>query len=146
MRLTGALLKRMVLLHILFLFSSILLAQSGTIKGIVKGVSGERLNGASVILQGTSRGTTTNTDGEFSLTAAAGTHTLVASYVGHKSIRQTVTVRAGETSNLEVNLTEAGESQEVVVLGSRSTPRTQLETPVPVDVIDVKRLASDAPQ
>ena len=146
MRLTDTLFKRMALLYVLILLSSVVFAQSGVIKGIVKDASGERLNGASVILQGTSRGTTTNSDGEFTLNAGAGTHTLIASYVGFKSIRQSVTVRAGETTNIEISLTEGGEFQEVVVLGSRSVPRTQLETPVPVDVIDIKRLAGDAPQ
>ena len=137
---------RLVLLFTFTLFSTILLAQTGTIKGTVKGGTGDLLNGASVLIQGTTRGTTTNSDGEFTINAPAGTHTLIASYVGFKSVRQSVTVRAGETTTVEVNLTEAGEFQEVVVLGSRSMPRTQLETTVPVDVIDVKKLAGDAPQ
>lgn len=35
---------------------------------------------------------------------------------------------------------------EVVVLGSRSQPRVQTESPVPVDVIDMKKISGDAPQ
>jgi iron complex outermembrane recepter protein len=146
MRISDILAKRMVLLYTLILVSSTVFAQSGVIKGVIKDTSGERLNGASVILQGTSRGTTTNSNGEFTLSATAGTHTLIASYVGFKSVRQTVMVRAGETTTADVSLLEGGEFQEVVVLGSRSVPRTQLETPVPVDVIDIKKLAGDAPQ
>ena len=130
-----------------FLFlSSFVFAQQGTITGVVKNPSGERLGNASVILQGTSRGVITNSEGEFTLSVPEGTYTLMASYVGFKSARHSVTVRANERINIELSLTEAGGIQEVVVLGSRSVPRTQLETPVPVDVIDLKKLAGDAPQ
>ncbi|HEY1112520.1 MAG TPA: TonB-dependent receptor [Chitinophagaceae bacterium] len=130
-----------------FLFlSSFVFAQHGTISGVVKNPTGERLGNASVILHGTSRGAITNSEGEFTLSVPEGTYTLVASYVGFKSARHSVTVRANERINIELSLTEAGGIQEVVVLGSRSVPRTQLETPVPVDVIDLKKLAGDAPQ
>lgn len=146
MRLAVILSKRKGLLCSFLILSSFVFAQTGTIQGVVKAPSGERLGNASVVLQGTSRGIITNSNGEFTLSVPEGTHTLVASYVGFKSVRHSVTVRANETINIDLSLTEAGGVQEVVVLGSRSLPRTQLETPVPVDVIDIKKLAGDAPQ
>jgi iron complex outermembrane receptor protein len=121
-------------------------AQSGIIRGTVKDGSGTPLNGASVTLQGSSKGASTDANGNFSLNANAGSYTLNASYVGFATGRQTVTVTAGSTTTADFVLNESGQEQAVVILGSRSLPRTQLETPAPVDVIDLKRLAGEAPQ
>ena len=52
----------------------------------------------------------------------------------------------GETTTLDFILKETGQEETVVILGSRALPRTQLETPAPVDVIDIKNLSRDAPQ
>lgn len=138
--------KKLSLFLFSLTFSLFALAQTGTIKGTVKDGSGNPLNGASVTLQGTSKGTTTNADGSFSFTVNAGTHTVNASFVGFSTGRQTVTVTAGNASTADFSLAESGQEQAVVILGSRSLPRTQLETPAPVDVIDIKKLAGDAPQ
>jgi iron complex outermembrane receptor protein len=66
--------------------------------------------------------------------------------VGLGTGKQSVTVTAGETHVVDFVLVEGGQEETVVILGSRSLPRTQLETPAPVDVIDIKKLAGDAPQ
>ncbi len=138
---------RAILLIIFFLSGSVLaFAQTGTIKGSVKDVKGNLLSGASVTIQGSSRGTTTDNDGVFTLIVSPGTYSVSASYVGLGMGKQTVTVAAGNTTNVDFILVEGGQEETVVILGSRSLPRTQLETPAPVDVIDVKKLAGDAPQ
>jgi iron complex outermembrane recepter protein len=121
-------------------------AQTGTIKGTVKDASGNPLSGASVTIQGRTRGTSTISDGSFSLLVPTGTHIVNASYVGFSTAKKTVTVTSESTVTVDFVLEERGQEQAVVVLGSRSLPRTQLETPAPVDVIDVKKLAGDAPQ
>ncbi|HYK56608.1 MAG TPA: TonB-dependent receptor, partial [Flavisolibacter sp.] len=141
------LLQKRTLLLVLFLSTTLIsLAQTATLKGTVKDASGNPLSGASVTLQGQSRGTTSKNDGTFSLLVNPGTLTVNASYVGFATARQTITVTSGETSTIDFVLQESGQEQAVVILGSRSLPRTQLETPAPVDVIDVKKLAADAPQ
>jgi iron complex outermembrane receptor protein len=121
-------------------------AQTGTVSGIVRDPGGNPLSGASVTVQGSSRGTTTNNEGRFSLPIGAGTHQVTASYVGFGATRKTVTVGDGQTVEVDFLLTESGQEQAIVILGSRALPRTQLETPAPVDVIDIKKLAGDAPQ
>jgi iron complex outermembrane recepter protein len=130
-----------------FLLSTLFaLAQTATLKGTVKDASGSPLSGASVTLQGQSKGAATNSEGAFSLSVNPGTYTVNASYVGFVTSRQTVTLSSGETNTIDFLLQESGQEQAVVILGSRSLPRTQLETPAPVDVIDLKKLAGDAPQ
>jgi iron complex outermembrane recepter protein len=124
----------------------LIFAQGGTITGTVKDPSGNGLAGASITVQGQTRGASTNSEGRFTLNISAGTYTLNASYIGFLTQQQTVTVGAGETATADIVLAIGGEQQAVVVLGSRSLPRTQLETPAPVDVIDIKKLSGDAPQ
>ena len=121
----------------------IAMAQTATVRGTVKDPAGHPLSGASIIIQGRSGGTTTNNQGEFSLSVPAGTYIVNASYVGYITARQTVTLSVGASSTVDFVLAESGQEQAVVILGSRALPRTQLETPAPVDVIDLKKLAAD---
>src|SRR6476620_10727551 len=122
------LLQKRTLLPVLFLSTTLIsLAQTATLKGTVKDASGNPLSGASVTLQGQSRGTTSKNDGTFSLLVNPGTLTVNASYVGFATARQTITVASGETSTIDFVLQESGQEQAVVILGSRSLPRTQLE-------------------
>ncbi|MEJ7676725.1 MAG: TonB-dependent receptor [Segetibacter sp.] len=116
------------------------------ITGTVKDESGNTLSGASVAVQGLSTGTTTDNSGMYTIRIKGGTYTISASYVGFTAVRQKTTVADNATASVNFSLVNSGVTNEVVVLGSRALPRTQLETPVPVDIIDVKKIAQDAPQ
>jgi hypothetical protein len=72
-------------------------AQSGRIMGVVYDAqSNERLPGANVVIQGTSRGAASDLEGRYSITAVPpGEHTLIVSYIGYVSQRQTVSCRSG---------------------------------------------------
>ncbi len=59
--------------------------QPGTIKGKVTSQTGEPLPGVSVVIKGTSRGTTTDKDGNFVFTEIPGNATLAFSFIGMKS-------------------------------------------------------------
>ncbi|MDY7395803.1 TonB-dependent receptor [Aureibaculum sp. 2210JD6-5] len=84
-----------------------------TVSGIVKDDTGTPLPGVTVIIKGTSKGTTTDFDGAFTLEANNG-DVLEFSYVGF--IKQSVTV--GPSANYNISL-EADNAQldEVVVVG-----------------------------
>src|SRR5690349_2674696 len=97
-------------------------AQTGTIKGTVKDASGNPLSGASITIQGRTRGTSTIADGSFSLLVPAGTFVVNASYVGFSTAKKTVTVTNDATVTVDFVLEERGQEQAVVVLGSRSLP------------------------
>ena len=120
--------------------------QTGTITGTVKGPDGSPLPGASVTVQGSPRRATTNNAGSYSLTLHAGNYTVVASFVGYGSARQSVALQVGETLTLNFALSEAGIGDAVVVTGSRSAPRTRTETPVPVDVIPIAQVVNEIGQ
>lgn len=85
-----------------------------TIKGVIKDASGETLPGVSVTIKGTTTGTMTGIDGEYSIGVPNNSTVLVASYLGYES--QDITV--GNRTNIDFTLQEANtELNEVVVVG-----------------------------
>ncbi|KJD31766.1 TonB-dependent receptor [Tamlana nanhaiensis] len=132
------LLHEKLLLVLMFLgISGALVAQE--VSGIVKDDSGP-LPGVSIVLKGTTTGTTTDFDGKYLVKANNG-DVLVFSYVGYDSQEITVT-----GSTLNVTLKAGVALDEVVLVGSRNPSRTAVDTPVPVDVIDITELSSAGPQ
>ena len=91
---------------ILFLNYSIISANSGKIIGkITDSSSGEPLPGASVLLQGTSRGTLTDLEGNFQLLQVpAGQQVINVSYIGYKKKEIAVNVKSDQTLTLDIKL------------------------------------------
>jgi TonB-linked SusC/RagA family outer membrane protein len=83
------------------------------IQGTVKNDAGEALPGASILLKGTTTGTSADVDGNFSINAQDG-DVLVVSFVGH--ITQEVKI-AGEESLSVTLLVDNTAMEEVVVIG-----------------------------
>jgi iron complex outermembrane recepter protein len=108
------------------------------VSGKVTADKGEVLPGVSVLVKGTSKGTVTNNDGDFSIAAKVG-DVLIFSFVGFEKQEVSVT---DANQILKITLKEdISQLGEVVVIGSRSTvARTNVERPVPVDVISAKEL------
>ncbi len=109
-----------------------------TITGTVKDESGEALPYANVVEQGTQNGTTTDDNGNFSLTVSKIPTTLVASFVGLGSQTKNIT----GTEQVAFTLSSSSKLDEVVITGSRGKPRTVLTSPVPIDYVDAKALVS----
>ena len=143
-----AVLSGRTILTVLFSFISFAaLAQSGTLRGVVRGADGAPLAGASVTVQGTAnRGVTASGDGSYSITLNPGTYNVVASFVGYTASTQSATITAGSTTTLDFSLAVGGIGDEVVVIGSRAQPRTRIETAVPVDVIPVAQVVNEIGQ
>ena len=114
-------------------------AQTGTITGSVRDLSGSPLTGASVTVQGSKAGTTTDANGNYTLKLPPGTYTIVVSFVGQTPQRSQVTVTDGGSVVQNFSTAETADLSNVVVIGSRSRDaRSKISTPVPVDVINTK--------
>src|SRR5688572_20822467 len=74
------------------------IAQTSAIRGTVKDANGLPMAGASVILDGTKRGTISDASGNYELKVAPGNYTLVVSYVGVITQRKQITVTPGSVS------------------------------------------------
>ena len=109
-------------------------AQNITVKGTVTdAATKEKLIGVTILVKSTSNGAATNQNGEFTISAKA-TDILLVRYTGYKSIEVPV---SGQTS-LDIKLeSDVNQLNEVVLVGTRSAGRVKLETPVPVDVVNI---------
>ncbi|RTY88994.1 TonB-dependent receptor [Flavobacterium sp. RSP15] len=128
--------KKFVLL--LFLLNiSVLFAQK-EVSGTVKDDTGSGLPGVNIIEKGTQNGVSTDMDGAYKIKVKEGA-TLVFSYVGFAKLEKVVTA-----SVLNVVLSEEGGQNlnEVVVTGTRTAPRSNTTSALPIDVISAKDLAS----
>ena len=105
------------------------------VSGKITDSKGEPLVGVSVVIKGTSKGAVTDLEGRFQLDAKEG-DVLVISFVGFQ--KKEVTVGAGEI-NIKLD-EETSLLTEVAVVGSRGRARTDVNRPVPVDVINAKEL------
>src|SRR5690606_39957755 len=112
------------MLSAFMLFSGLSLAQTTTITGVVRSEGDmESIPGASILVKGTTRGTTTNLDGEFSIQASPG-DILQISFIGYTTQEIPVTT---QTSNIEVVLqSSTSDLQEVVVVGYGSQLKKEI--------------------
>ncbi len=120
------------LLIVLLVSANMVFAQSSTVSGTVTdNLTRETLPGVTVSIKGTTTSTSTNENGQFTLTTSATTpFTLVVTYIGYKTVEQTV---SGSTSAILVSMeAQAIMGQEVVVAASR-TPERILESPVSIE-------------
>lgn len=101
--------RKLTLIILTILFSSILYAQNGKLVGVVKDKqTNEPLIGANVIINGTNYGAATDIDGKFIiLNIPPGRYNVTASMVGYGKVTQTdVTLFIDRTTNIEFTLTD----------------------------------------
>ena len=94
-------------------------AQTGSVSGKVLDSKGVGIPGATVLIEGSTLGSSSNVDGTFNITnVPAGPHTLVISFVGYTSSRVPVTVVAGQNVSADATLGEnTTQLAEAVVVG-----------------------------
>lgn len=109
---------KLLLTGLLLCFSFTMIAQQ-TLKGIVKEkATGEGLPGVTVVVKGTSNGTSTDFNGNFELKNVKTGDIIVVTYLGFKE--QEITI--GSNFNLTIELEEGAERlDEIVVVGYGST-------------------------
>src|SRR5690606_6337512 len=113
-----------MLLSAFLLFSGVSFAQTSAITGVVKSEGDlESIPAASILVRGTTRGTTTNIDGEVTIEASAG-EVLLFSFIGYATQEVPVTT---QTSNLEIILiSSTSDLEEVVVVGYGSQLKKEI--------------------
>ncbi|WP_419051918.1 TonB-dependent receptor [Parabacteroides goldsteinii] len=96
--------------------------QSSTIRGKVIDTNGDPVIGANIVEKGTTNGTTTDVEGNFSINAKSGS-TLVITFIGY--VREEVKANAGK--RMEIILQEDSETlEEVVVVGYGTMKKADL--------------------
>lgn len=117
-----------IFIFITLLFCGMATAQSITVSGTVfDAKSNELLPGATIVVEGTNSGTTSDFDGNFSITANAG-DLITFSYVGYETYVQSFSA----TTNLQVFLESDNDLDEVVVIGYGNVTKKEVTGAVTV--------------
>lgn len=121
--------KRYYLFFLMLMFCASVLAQNVKVTGQVKNAADRQpIPGANVLVKGTSKGTTTNMDGAFTLDAKAN-DVLVVSFIGMKA--QEIRLNGQTTLSIMME-TEASKMEEVVVVGYGTSKAKDLTAPISV--------------
>ncbi|MFV1885131.1 MAG: TonB-dependent receptor [Balneola sp.] len=119
--------KILLSIFVLSLITITAQAQYGKIRGVITdSETGETIIGASVLIEGTTKGAATNIDGEYIILAVSpGTVSLRISYIGYNTtVIEDVRINIDLTTEINVQLTpETVEGQEVVVVAQRELVR-----------------------
>lgn len=107
--------KILLLLCVLLCISITMQAQEKTITGKVTDDKGNPLNGASVVVKGSTAGTSTNADGTFTLKVPANAKQIEISSVG----KETRTIAIDKATNFDVALNIADQSLTEVIIAAR---------------------------
>ena len=122
-------LKNFNLFMLCFMILGVSFAQENyTISGTIKDASnGETIFGATVFLEGTTLGEMTNEYGFFSVSAPAGTYSVIISFLGYADIEKEVVL--DKDTKLEIELSEASEQLDEVVVESATSERANIRSP-----------------
>ena len=95
--------------------------QAGTVKGTVKDADNNPVIGATVVVKGTTQGTTTDIDGNYTIHVAPG-QVLEFSYVG----MQPSSVTVGNSNEINITMADGELLDEVVVIGYGTVKKSHL--------------------
>ena len=119
---------------------TVALAGDSQISGKVTDINGEALVGASVTISGTTNGMSSDFNGEYVIgDLEPGTYNVEASFVGFKTLVQTVTISSGSMTADFVLLDDLLGLDEVVVTGN-TNPSTKLESSVAITTLNTKTI------
>ncbi|GAB3826608.1 TonB-dependent receptor [Pontibacter rugosus] len=99
-------------------------AQQGTLKGkVTDKTTGEEIIGAVVFIKGTSKGTTTDYEGNFTLPLEPGTYNLSVTFISYKPFEQVaIQLAPGQSKTVNVQLEQnTTQIQTVEIVGTRQT-------------------------
>ncbi|MDG3581208.1 SusC/RagA family TonB-linked outer membrane protein [Galbibacter pacificus] len=108
---------------LIFVLGQSIQAQEKSVTGNVTDNQGIPIAGANIMIKGTSNGTTTDFDGNFTISIGSSTVTLIVSYIGFASTE----VKVSPNQNINVALKEdVSQLDEVVVIGYGTQERKDL--------------------
>ncbi|SHJ79339.1 TonB-linked outer membrane protein, SusC/RagA family [Maribacter aquivivus] len=112
-------------------------AQQKTVSGTVTDQGGLPLPGVNIVVEGTTTGTQTDFDGNYSIMAAQG-ETLLFTYIGQKAVRKSV----GAGSTVSVQMEEDAQALEEVVVTAQGIKREKKALGFAVSSVDEEDLES----
>ncbi|WP_158839404.1 TonB-dependent receptor [Polaribacter sp. L3A8] len=130
----------------LFLFTSILVnAQTFTLNGKVVDENNDSLPGATILVQETKKGTSTDFDGKFSVSLLKGDYTIQVSFIGYKTVYKTVTLTKNDTIAFSL-VPNATLLEEILVSATRANDQSPFVfTNIKKETLESANLGQDLP-
>ncbi len=135
-----------IILFSVFLFPIMSYSQdSGSIKGhVIDAKTSVTLPGVSVVLRGTTLGSTTRWDGYYEINGLKpGNYVLVAQMLGYEKQKRKVNVAGGDTTELNFGIIQAGIHLDEVSITAKRTDI--MNEPLPMMRIDATQIRRSAP-
>lgn len=137
-----ALLKGLFFIFVCFIASNALYAQNGVIKGkVTEKKNNQPIIGATIFLEQTKQGTTTDFDGNYSLdNIAPGLYTVTVSYLGFETISEfEIEIQRNRPTNLDFALVDSGVTLDAVEIKAAAFRKTS-ESPLSLRNIGVSEI------
>ncbi len=137
--------SRWPLLGLLGLLSLPALAQTNQLSGKVTDSKGAGLPGATVVLKGTTNGTSTDAEGRFTLKSVpAGPVRLTISFVGFTT-KEVLLATQDQGNNLVINLADNSQQVDEVIVTGVFDQRTKMASSVAISTLNSKQIQLLAP-
>ena len=134
------------LIYFIIIANAFLFAKDGVIKGkVTDSLNGSALIGANVVVEGTYLGAATAARGEYIIKELdPGTYTIMASYIGYESYKETINLNLGQKLSKDLALKpEAIEMETYVVTASRRRERVE-DAPAAISVISKREIRRES--
>lgn len=132
------------LVAVISIFYSFLSAQT-LVKGTVQNDKKEKIKGAQINVEEIGMETSTDAHGKYEITLPNGKYKFIITTPDHDEISEIIPINNEKQKIVDFTI-KTFTIENVVVTGTRSKPRTLLESPTPVDIIDVKKIAENGAQ
>lgn len=132
------------LVAVISIFYSFLSAQT-LVKGTVQNDKKEKIKGAQINVEEIGMETSTDDHGRYEITLPNGKYKFIITTPEHDEISEIIPINNEKQKIVDFTI-KTFTIENVVVTGTRSKPRTLLESPTPVDIIDVKKIAENGAQ
>lgn len=137
-------LNRLLLFIALMLFN-LSFSQNSSLSGKVIDPKGEAVASANVVIEGASKATQTDAEGNYSFSGLNdGATSVTVSFIGLATQKKTIAV-SGKTT-LDFQLQDDSKTLEEVVVTGVVNPRTKLKSSVSITTLDVKQVEQSAPR
>lgn len=132
------------LVAVISIFYSFLSAQT-LVKGTVQNDKKEKIKGAQINVEEIGMETSTDDHGRYEITLPNGKYKFIITTPDHDEISEIIPINNEKQKIVDFTI-KTFTIENVVVTGTRSKPRTLLESPTPVDIIYVKKIAETGAQ
>lgn len=134
--------KKIILLCATTFLSFNVLGQNGVITGrVFDEINNEPLPFANVVIEGTTNGTTTDLDGNYTLTVAPGLYNVTASFVGYTNKTEyEVQVSLSRPRELDFALSESSQTLQEVKVTAQDRITRKVESPISVSTLGINEI------